>query len=690
MSCIFRGKKYTKEEYKASPYLRYILEASSMEVNPERVASIETIKNNPLVEYVTKSLDILDTHSELSEREYALAMTALLWSEVAKGGRESDRRSWTKKGYILNVHNEASAEIYHDNVQAGLCAPIIRKNGKSLAKDRKDVDIVYALIFTHGLIGQHLRGEVGISVNKPLIDLVDNERIDAESLARILYALNHGIIGAISTELWAACEKTVRKVIDKICFKRNLKDSRKTIDRVKLLFPTAFGAESSLAADEKKLFDDIFQKYLLWYPTVALDSFSREEIVEIFGMIRRNMSEGIVNISFYPFVKNIFYDYEGKKKINVYKKRIIEFCLKEMRQGIADEKSEEHVSFVFEKSDNTINMNVLFTPVCEKLIDFCVEAERSGIMDYQKNITTIFDLFGFRRDVFDRLNNEDKYLDTMNDVQSSRKGELIDYAVGEILVDVGSGGGVLLDALEKKYPEKHVIGTDISTNVIEALNRKKEKEKHSYEVMRHNFVEGPLEEKVDTIIFSSILHEVYSYTELDGRRFNIQSVWKALQNATNSLKKGGRILIRDGVYTDSKRVCELKLKEKDGVKFLQNYMNDFAGLKELKNSDGNWLKEKVSLNGNVLTADINFIREFLYTYTWGEESYALEVNEQFGYFTKREYEECMKKLGMDIIFSEEYLESGYEIHLSPLVEMGTKLSFKDIPSNYMIIAEKRI
>ena len=97
--------------------------------------------------------------------------------------------------------------------------------------------------------------------------------------------------------------------------------------------------------------------------------------------------------------------------------------------------------------------------------DLCVESERSGLMSYQKNIATILDLFGFRRDSFDRLNNEDKYLETMNDVKNSTKMNILNNVVGTKIVDVGSGGGFMLDLLEKRFPDADIIGTDISENV---------------------------------------------------------------------------------------------------------------------------------------------------------------------------------------------------------------------------------
>ncbi len=91
-----------------------------------------------------------------------------------------------------------------------------------------------------------------------------------------------------------------------------------------------------------------------------------------------------------------------------------------------------------------------------------------------------------------------------------------------------------------------------------------------------------------------------------------------------------------------------------------------------------------------VTGDINFIREFLYTYTWGTESYAHEVQEQFGYFTLEEYKNFFTELGAKIIFAEELLEPGYPDNLGKycdlLDENGNETEYPE--SNCIIVIEK--
>ena len=62
---------------------------------------------------------------------------------------------------------------------------------------------------------------------------------------------------------------------------------------------------------------------------------------------------------------------------------------------------------------------------------------------------------------------------------------------------------------------------------------------------------------------------------------------------------------------------------------------------------------------------VNDAMEFLYTYTWGEDSYPLEVKEQFGYLTPTEYVDLIHKHlpNSRIIICNAFLQDGYEENL---------------------------
>ena len=688
-----------------NPWLLLLTRTDNIYINAERIESVSRISGRETLQYVMRTLDILDGLSSdngpgLTSEMVDIISDVLKWSEVAKGGLKEEREAWRVKGYPLDIHNIASAEIYRDYMES---------------LGQKCDELVYTLIKTHGLIGQCIRGEIPVSHNRELYeislklesdilvsDLYESDLNESDlnesdlsesdihgfDMNELLVALNECIIRAVSDELWSEVERDVKTLIKRILTGDLSEFSPKY--RLEKLCPR----EIDIFDEDADFFDKkVFPRYELWYFTSALSEFDLGQLRIIFDNIEsyleklsaendkpEDKQQEIRHLNFKPLADSLYYDYEGKRHINIYKKRIIEKYLRDS--------SVQNVDLDIRVENGSAFIDFKFSSVCEKLIDFCVEAERSGLLTFEKSIIVLYDMFGFRRDAFDRLNNEDKYLNTMNDVKTSTKDSIIDYVSGEKIVDVGSGGGILLDRLEERYPDKIIYGTDISSNVIDTLEQKKSKEGHGWSVRVHNFVDTVFDEKVDDVIFSSILHEIYSYTETEKGRFDIQSVKDAIRNAYNSLESGGRIIIRDGIKTDSRELRTVTFKSPSGMEFFNNYFKDFKGLKELSDD------EKVTeINEKALsvTGDINFIREFMYTYTWGNESYAHEVQEQFGYFTLAEYIEFMEELGAKIITAREFLEAGYPDNLNNYLtltdEEGNETEFPN--SNCIIVVEKQ-
>ena len=666
-----------------NPWLSYLVLTDNVYVNAERIESVGNVSGKETLEYVFRTLDILDEllpdidsseesalkeKNALKERENPSAGNSesyrkmkfiisevLKWSEVAKGGRRKQREEWIKKGYPLSIHNLASAAIFKDEI-------------------KKEGSLTEVLIKTHGLIGQCIRGEIPVYKNAELKEFVGKTDFD---LYECLVILNECIIRAVSDEIWKNVEEKTKTLIKRILSGDYSEFS--AIYRLENLCPK----ELMIYKEDADFFEkDIFPKYELWYFTAALSDFEIQQIRIIMTEILKSINasgKNVEHINFKPLSDSLFYDYQGLKHINVYKKRIIEKHIKDA--------SVQNVRLNVKIENGTAFVDYEFSKVCEKLIDFCVEAERSGLLSFEKSIIVLYDMFGFRRDAFDRLNNEEKYLKTMNETANSTKDGIIDYVEGNTVVDVGSGGGVLLDRLEKKYPAKTIIGTDISVNVIEVLNQKKLKEGHNWKVLVHNFVEGGFPEKIDNVIFSSILHEIYSYNETEHGCFEIESVKNALRNAYDSLNENGRIIIRDGIKTEGHALRRIRFTDASGLEFFENYVRDFKGLKELTDAEKVASMDRDNFE---VSGDINFIREFMYTYTWGIQSYPHEVKEQFGYFTLKEYVKFFEEIGAEILLAKEFLEPGYPDHLGKQLtlmdESGAEVEFP--ASNCILVVKK--
>ncbi|WP_312094397.1 class I SAM-dependent methyltransferase [Niallia sp.] len=666
---IRKVKQGDKVVLRKQKWLQYLFITKEKNVNLEQVDSLERLESHPVLSYIERALVILENSTIINESDKQIIEEVLIWSDVAKCGSPSKRRGWKERGFQLGIHNIGSAQIYAEEKMK------VAINERNLAEE----ELVYTLIYTHGLIGQFIRGEVRYGQLEPLIAyMYKYNKVNSIEMFNLLYVLNHCIIEAVSPQIWSEVQEEVKFVI-RSAMEGNRAVELSLKERIKRLRNSALKngenfdqAYNQLFSNQKlnRLFQAFFNNSDMWYVESALHDFSFEEFLKIFLLIYQKANPfSLKQISFEPFMKDIYYDYKGQKTINLYKKRIIEAYLKEQKVEdlIAGKRSENiHVEFTIIPLDSlneNIYVSFVYSKAGEKLIEFCQEAEKSPL--YERAIILLYDFFGFRKDGFDRMQNEQNYLTDMNNAQNHKK-LIADYAVGNNMLDIGAGGGVMLDILSEKHPNAKVIGIDLAINVIEALEKRKIREKKSWFVKQADALQ--LKEtfelnSMDTIIFSSILHEMYSYIPYNGKKFNPEVITHSLKSAFDVLKPGGRIIIRDGIMTEPKeKLRQLEFKQSGGLDFFKRYVQDFKGRTIVYEQ----------LNEHTIQLPINDAMEFLYTYTWGEEAYPHEVQEQFGYFTPSEYKEVIQDVIGDkgkILLFHHYLQDGYEDHLLPYVRV---------------------
>lgn len=636
--------------------------------NLDRIKSLNDLKNNLVYKSVLNNLLILES----KKTKYKdLISEVIIWMDCAKCGTKEERKKWEKRGYNLFTHNLGSAEIYKEYTS-------------------NYDEIVYILIKTHGLIGQYIKGEVNLSTNKELYSLIEKKLISKKELKEILSILNECIISDVSIKIYEREKDEIDTIIDKII--NNQFDEK--IDIVKRIDRLNEGINNSEKDFLKEIIrnneinsrlTNIFENIELWYYKSALKTFSVENQIKIL-LILSNYTDKISEITFAPLMENIYLNYKKVKMVNIYKQRIIEKYLNEItfNQIINNSiNSNINISYSVKRINSTVKFNFIFSKVAKKLIEFCEVAYTSGAL-YNKSVLLLYDLFGFRKDDYDRFYNENEYLETMNST-INYKSVLLDYIVGEKVLDVGPGGGALMDLISETFDDKEVYGIDISSNVIDELNKKKINENKKYHLIKGNALN--LEDyfdknSLDTIIYSSIIHELFSYIKYDGKKFNYDVIKKTLTSAYNVLKVGGRIIIRDGIKTQSNEKRIIEFKNKDDINILKRYVKDFKG-RTINYSQ---------IDDNKVLMDINDSMEFLYTYTWGEESYSLEVQEQFGYYTPNEYEDMIYSLfnNCKIICSKAFLQDGYKIHLESKINYyDENYNTVDLPnSTYILVIEK--
>lgn len=632
-------------------WLKYLYNTKEKNFNILNVNSLKEINKYSVFNYVRRTLEILDRLKEelcLDDEIIYFVEETLKWSDVSKTGDKKTRKIWKEKNYDLFCHNIASSQIYLEN---------------------NNDEIVYTLIKTHGLIGQYIKGEVNLNKNIDLYNLIKDNKISKEKLKTILLVLNQCVIEGVSEELYLNIKDKVLETVDKIV-NGELEEEISILNRLTLL-------NKNMAEEDKKYIEhldnvvqekikNIFDKLELWFFDGALYDFSIEEQLKILLLINNFVSDDVEHLSLESLMRSLYLDYKKKKEVNLYKKRIIENYLKEISfEQILNNNinPNPHISYMVRKFNKTIEFNFKFSIEAKKLIEFCEVAGSSNVI-YQKSIYMLYDLFGFRRDSYDRFYNELDYLQTMNSAVKD-KSIILDYIVGKKVLDVGPGGGVMLDLIEKTNPVLELYGIDLSQNVIDKLNKKKIDEKHNWNVVKGdalNLSKYFKENEIDTIIYSSIIHELYSYIEYEGKKFNKDTIKKSLVEAYKILSVGGRIIIRDGIMSEPKNQYRIiEFNNKDDISVLDRYCNDFQG-RDIKYK---------KINDNTVKMLINDAMEFLYTYTWGEQSYPLEVKEQFGYFTLNEYVDFIKENlpNCKIIESKSFLQNGYELNLLPKINI---------------------
>ncbi|MBY0012334.1 class I SAM-dependent methyltransferase [Paenibacillus typhae] len=680
-------------------WLNLIVTAEMPIVNLERVESLQELdQRNPVLDYVERSLRLLDS-LQLSYWIKELAEETLIWSETAKGGTPRQRRRWQEEGINCFAHNVGSAQLYWQHTAGETFDVTGRPQASALraagVPQAETLVIVHRLIETHGLLGQQIRGEVPPEVNQPLAAIAEEGLLTADELERLLFALNHCIIGAVSPVLWQDVRTEIMELIAAVASGEPaeplpMKERLRRMRSGPILRGEDFAAEWGRLEQEGLPVEllEALQPATFWYAESALQTFSLEQFLKVLALAARGSSGGNGNggglghLSFEAVMNSIYYDYKGTKKINVYKKRIIEKYLsglswRDIAEGTLVPGNPHLVHRLRRQGHlpDTVFFDFEFSPAAEKLIEFCMEAEKSVL--YERAVLMLFDLFELRRDAFDRFHNEDSYLSQMNDT-ADYKSVILDYITGTTVLDIGPGGGVLLDLIEERMPGVTPVGIDISSNVIEALQQRKAREGRRWEVLQGdalNLKEYVDAGRVDTVIFSSILHELYSYVPMDGRKFNHRTVAAALVSAFEVLAEGGVIIIRDGIMTEPvTQQRRIRFLEENGLEWLKRYAEDFAGREIQYRVTG---EQEVQL-------PVNDAMEFLYTYTWGAEAYVHEVQEQFGYFTPSQYEAFIREhLGgqAQIEVFRHYLQEGYTEALRGRVavmdEEGTEVPLPD-------------
>jgi SAM-dependent methyltransferase/nicotinamide mononucleotide adenylyltransferase len=214
------------------------------------------------------------------------------------------------------------------------------------------------------------------------------------------------------------------------------------------------------------------------------------------------------------------------------------------------------------------------------------------------------------------------------------------------IVDKGCGTGKLLVELSRLYPDSALVGVDLSREFLRRCD-----ENH-YAAQDVDFVFGNIVEPqvapgtATTVVFSSVVHEVCSYSD-----YALAPVHQALESAAAELQAGGHVLVRDGVSpgTAPWRLRFLNAATRDQfARFAAEFKHGQGAPHEVLGPD------EVRLSAHLAN---EFLCKKDYLKNWH-----IEVHEEYGTFTPQGWREALDRAGFDAVEVRAYVNSWIAEH----------------------------
>ncbi|MBL9014913.1 MAG: methyltransferase [Myxococcales bacterium] len=655
---------------------------------------------------------------------------AILHLDIAKTHSPERRAQWTQQGIPLEVHNEASAQILRraDRVRTWPLGDVLGR-------------LAIAWVEAHGLAGQHVRGEGPLAMFAPLIGAL---RDLAPALARVLrVSAAEGVALALDAlHVLDACDTSavregllddallarlgqVRAQLGDLCRAPAWADPARALaqaappptrawlaDRLRALrggrqragepAEAVEAAVASIGDTELAALAPALATCQLWYCEAATSGLSpAAQLAVLAAAVGAARSIGVeVGRPWHAQLRPLVARLHGDTPAVRYRLRLVEAALAQvplrtLLTGTATlgplgtlSATLAHPSATSApRSTDAIVVDYHDTEESAALVTLLGLYETRSQVAYHTMLKALCDLYGLRKDEFDRVANEANYLATMNAARSD-KARMLDHVVapsGGTIVEIGPGGGVVLDLLEARFPQAEIIGVDLSREVVAALESRAASGGHRWKIVLGAAEDlAALVPAADTVVFCSILHEVYSYTE---PKFQLASVERVVRAAFDILRPGGRLLIRDGVMPPP-GTRRIRLIAPDVRPVLDLFCAQFEGRRITYRE----------LSPDRVEMSAPDAMEFLYTYTWGPASFPYEVRELYGILPYDEYVASLirwcggpeRAAVVDNPLGS-YLQPGYRDALADKVELTDELD-RPVPlpdSNCLIVIERR-
>ncbi|WP_108823245.1 class I SAM-dependent methyltransferase [Dysgonomonas sp. Marseille-P4361] len=259
------------------------------------------------------------------------------------------------------------------------------------------------------------------------------------------------------------------------------------------------------------------------------------------------------------------------------------------------------------------------------------------------------------------------------------------------IVDVGMASGTSTAILAKLFPEMQIIGIDINPKMIQIAQ-----ETYDYPNLSFRQDDGELlntftTNSVNGFFNCSAIHHITSYNG-----YNSNRALNTLQRQAELLKEKGVLVVRDFVKPEEKEIiielstinkgtapsdADLFILFSKTARSLSPQAERGFPIQEIESR-----REDTRCFKAFYTDVTEFIRRKDYYSNW-----EMELQEEYGYFTQKEFEETFRELGLRIIISSPIynqwiINNRYKKQFTIYDLDGKEIGFP--PTNYLIAGEK--
>ncbi|MFZ5440585.1 MAG: methyltransferase domain-containing protein [Myxococcota bacterium] len=243
------------------------------------------------------------------------------------------------------------------------------------------------------------------------------------------------------------------------------------------------------------------------------------------------------------------------------------------------------------------------------------------------------------------------------------------------IADKGCGTGKLLVELSRLFPQSQLVGVDLSREFLRVCDE------NTYATDDVTLVFGNIIERnvppasATTVVFSSVMHEVHSYSGYD-----VTKIDHALASAFAELAPGGRVLIRDGV-SPPPATWRLRLLTPQVQETFERFAREFRQGKGVSYE---------RLSPELVRLSAHDANEFLckkdYLKNWH-----IEVHEEFGPLTLDGWRDALVRAGFAPVHLHAYANEWIVAHryqgtVEVLDDAGARLPWP--ATNLVVVGEK--